>query len=66
MKSEWRVSSNWTGDIRLYQVYRLYDVQKVDNSGNRENDVSLYSNRADAEARAKELNARESERFWKR
>ena len=35
MKSEWRVSKNPVGGRYCYQVYRLYDIQKIDHSGNR-------------------------------
>ena len=65
MKSEWKVRTNWTGDMKMYQVYRLYDVQKIDNSGNREED-GLYVKKDKAEVRAKELNMREAERFWQK
>ena len=65
MKSEWKVRANWTGDMEMYQVYRLYDVQKVDEAYNREED-GLYVKKDKAEARAKELNTREAERFWEK
>ncbi len=36
MKSEWRVTSNWIGGVKLYSVYRLLDITEVDHSGNRQ------------------------------
>ena len=35
LKSEWRVTSNLIGDEKIYQVYRLLDINAVDHSGNR-------------------------------
>lgn len=34
--SEWKVSSNYTGSRKLYQVYRIRNENEVDHSGNRE------------------------------
>lgn len=36
MKSEWRISSNFINDEKMYIAYRLLDENKVDHSGNRE------------------------------
>lgn len=36
MKSEWRVTSNIIADEKMYQVYRIIDIEEVDHSGNRE------------------------------
>lgn len=36
MKGKWMVSTNNIGGEKVYQVYRLYDVQEIDHSGNRE------------------------------
>ena len=35
MKSEWKVTSNLIGDEKIYQVYRLLDINAVDHGGNR-------------------------------
>ena len=64
MKSEWRVSKNPAGGKYCYSVYRLYDIQKVDHSGNRAT-YGLYDNRDEAEAKAAELNRQEEEE-WSR
>lgn len=36
MCGEWKVSSQYIGDEKVFQVYRLKDISKVDHSGNRE------------------------------
>lgn len=36
MKSEWKVTSQYVGGEKIYQVYRLRDIDAVDHSGNRE------------------------------
>lgn len=36
MRSKWKVSSQHIGDEKVFQVYRLRDISKVDHSGNRE------------------------------
>jgi len=36
MHSEWRVTSNFISDEKMYAVYRLRDINAVDHSGNRE------------------------------
>ena len=36
MKSEWRISSQYLGGRKVYQVYRIKDMRIVDHSGNRE------------------------------
>ena len=36
MKSEWRVTCNYIGGERFYDVYRLRDLDEIDHSGNRE------------------------------
>ena len=57
-KSEWKVSTNVIGAVKVYQVYRVRNVDAVDHSGNREYDKT-YKNKSDAEKRALELNASE-------
>ena len=36
MKSEWKISSQYLGGRKVYQVYRIKDMRIVDHSGNRE------------------------------
>lgn len=36
MKSEWRVTFQYIGGEKIYQVYRLRDINTIDHSGNRE------------------------------
>lgn len=36
MKGEWKVTSQYIGDEKVYQVYRLRNVNEVDHGGNRE------------------------------
>lgn len=36
MYGKWKVSSQFIGDEKVFQVYRLKDISKVDHSGNRE------------------------------
>ena len=48
MKSPWKVSSTMIGSEKVYQVYRLYDVQKIDHSGNREVDYLIHETKNDA------------------
>lgn len=57
-KSEWKVSTNVIGAVKVYQVYRVQNVDAVDHSGNREFDRT-YKNKSDAEKRALELNEKE-------
>lgn len=59
MKSEWRVTSLWIGDVRMYAAYRLLDMDMPDHSGNREY-VEYYVDDRDAVVRAvKALNEME-------
>jgi hypothetical protein len=36
MHGKWKVSSQFIGDEKVFWVYRLKDISKVDHSGNRE------------------------------
>jgi len=65
MKSGWKVSTNYCGDITSYKVYRLYDVQKVDEDFNREYKDKVYYSKDKAQRDADEANKKDSERFWK-
>jgi len=57
MKSEYRITSQYINDKKIYAVYRLKDVNAVDHSGNREYAASDYmEDRAEAEKLMHELN----------
>lgn len=59
MKSEWRVTSNLFGDIKMYAAYRLLDISEPDHSGNREYGKGYTENRGEAEEEAATLNRRD-------
>lgn len=59
MKSKWFVSSNLIAGIMMYQAQRIKDTSAVDHSGNREYVGSWYEDKADAQAVADALNAKE-------
>ena len=56
MSSEWRVTSNFIEEQKMYQVYRLRDTAEVDHSGNREYHGDYVKNRDEAVAEAAALN----------
>ncbi len=56
MHGKWKVSSQFIGDERVFQVYRLRDIGKVDHSGNREYAGEIIYNQDAAYAVAKGLN----------
>ena len=56
MKSEWRVTSNYIGDKKMYSVYKIKDANKTDHSGNREYIGGWTDNRGTAAIVAAELN----------
>lgn len=63
IKSEWRVKRNpMMPEGKKYSAYRLLDVQKVMHSGNIEEDFANYATKAEAEARAAQLNKEEAEK----
>ena len=64
MKSGWKVSTTYTPDGKVYQVYRLKDVDKTDESGNREYLNQTFPSKNDAQIVANELNKRAAERFF--
>ena len=66
MKSEWRVSTNYCGGVKSFQVYRLRDVEKTDEGGNREYKDGVYSSKDEAKKAADEANKEECETFWRR
>ena len=59
MKSKWFVSSNPIAGVMMYQAQRIKDTSAVDHSGNREYAGTLYRDKADAQAVADEMNAKE-------
>lgn len=59
MKSEWRVSVQYCGDEKIYQVYRIRNVNEIDHSGNREYKGGCFYDRQEAVILAEELNSRE-------
>ena len=65
MKSEWRVSTNYVCGGKEYQVYRLLDVDKTDESGNREYDNTIFTSKDRAVELANDLNKEEAENFWR-
>ena len=61
MKSKWKISKNPVGGKMLYGVYRLYDIQKIDHSGNRELFGGYVEDRIEAERIAEKLNREEAD-----
>lgn len=60
MKSEWKISSQYLGGRKVYQVYRIKDMRIVDHSGNREYAGGLTDDKAEAMALAERLNKEEN------
>ncbi len=60
MKSEWKISSQYLGGRKVYQVYRIKDMRIVDHSGNREYADGLTDDEAEAMALAERLNKEEN------
>ncbi|PPK80649.1 hypothetical protein BXY41_106239 [Lacrimispora xylanisolvens] len=56
MYGKWKVSSQYIGDEKIFQVYRLRDISKVDHSGNREYAGEIIYDQDAAYAVAKGLN----------
>ena len=56
MKSEWKISRQYLGGIKVYQVYRIKDMRIVDHSGNREYAGGLTDDETAAMALAEKLN----------
>ena len=63
MKSEWRVYSNpipTDKGLKIYYgVYRLKDVDKIDEGGNRETSGNMCETYLEARARADYMNSKE-------
>ncbi len=60
MRSEWKISSQYLGGRKVYQVYRIKDMRIVDHSGNREYAGGLTDDEAEAMALAERLNKEEN------
>ncbi len=58
MKSEWRVTSNIIGGVKMYAVYRLRNVDGIDQSGNREYYGNYMEDRNTAKELAESLNVK--------
>ena len=58
----WKVSSNFIGDRKVYQVYRIKNTEEVDHSGNRECSGGYVTERYEAEKLAEILNQKEGSR----
>lgn len=56
MRSEWRITSQYFGESKIWQVYRLRNVNTVDHSGNREFAEGIFETREEAEELAMKLN----------
>ena len=59
MHSEWRITSQYIGDEKIFQVYRLRDVTAVDHSGNREYTGEIARSEEEAQALLSEVNKNE-------
>ena len=57
MHGKWKVSSQFIGDEKVFQVYRLRDISKVDHSGNREYRGGIIYDQEAANVIAEGLNA---------
>ena len=59
MKGPWSVTSQFIDSERIFQVYRLRDVDTVDHAGNREYEQEIFLSRTAAERHAHTMNATE-------
>lgn len=59
VKSKWKISSQYLCGRKVYQVYRIKDVNAVDHSGNHEYAGKLTDDEAAAMAHVERLNAEE-------
>lgn len=56
MTGKWDITSQYIGGKKVFQVYRLRDVNGVDHSGNREYSDRVFDDRSASQAHANELN----------
>lgn len=61
MKGNWKVSSQYIGDVKKYIVYRIRDIHAVDHSGNREEYGDYTTDKQAAQTVADRLNSEESQ-----
>lgn len=61
MIGRWSVSSQYIGGEKIFQVYRLRNVNGVDHSGNREYCGGIFYNEESAQAFADKLNEPQKE-----
>ncbi len=61
MRSEWKVSSQTFGNLKIFQVYRIRNANEIDHSGNREYTEEVWTDRESAQAYADELNRKGEE-----
>ena len=59
MAGEWKVTSQYIGDKKMFAVYRLRNVDDVDHSGNREYAGGWSENREAMQVVADNLNREE-------
>lgn len=57
MKSKWKISCNVIDGKKIYQVYRILDLNVTDHSGNREYYGDYLTDRDQAKAQAERLNS---------
>lgn len=62
MMSEWKVSSNYAGDEKVFQVYRIRNTDEVDHSGNRQYYGGIVNDREQAVSIAAKLNEKEEQK----
>lgn len=59
MCSGWRVTWQYIGEEKVFQVYRLRDINKVNHSGNREYRGGIMHSEEEAMALVSEINRNE-------
>ncbi|MEG0092215.1 MAG: hypothetical protein RSA20_10360 [Oscillospiraceae bacterium] len=59
MHSNWKVTSNFIGDSKMYAVYRLIDTSEVVHAGNMEFATGYMDDKQAAVAIAEKLNKEE-------
>ena len=62
MKSEWKIRSQYLGGKKIFQVYRLKDMDEDDQIGNRTYAGAWKRDKAEAVALMEKLNKEEEEK----
>ena len=62
MKSAWKIQSQYLGGKKIYQVYRLKDMDADDQIGNRTYASAWRRDKAEAAALMEKLNKEEAEK----